>query len=105
MKPKDIITLIGFLLVFGGAILGIYKFNEDRYAQCSALQTVEMRLDLKIEGDVLNSMRDRLWTLEEKCAYSCSPQEKKEIQGLKEEIETQKEKLREIQKQMYKGKG
>lgn len=102
---NNIYKAIGSLVLLIGIAFSVYLYFDNRYAQCSDLQVVEMRLDYKIESDVLNSMRDRLWMLEEKCSLgNCSASEKKEVKDLKEEIDIQKEKVREIQKQMFKGR-
>lgn len=99
---NNIYKAIGSLIL----LIGIAFTVNNHFAKADEVKVVELRLDYKIESDVFNSMRERLWKLEEQCSYgTCSTDEKKEVQQLKEDIDIQKEKLREIQKQMYKGRG
>ena len=97
-------NILKTILLLAAVITSAFGFNA-YFAKANELKTVEMRLDYKIESDVFNSMRERLWMLEEKCNYgTCSDAEKREFKELKDDIEMQKEKVRELQKQMFKGR-
>jgi len=57
------LVAIGTLLALvSGAILWV----DNRYAKCQETKAIERRLDIKIEGDILNQRQDRLWKLEDR---------------------------------------
>ncbi len=104
MRLSDYVIIITLI----GSIFAGYFYIDNRYAVAvstnKSINRVEQRLDYKIESDVLRSMRERLWQLEE--LYGDDMKEvkdqaiKKEIKELREDIELQKVKIKAIQEEM-----
>jgi hypothetical protein len=63
-KIVAVLTLLG--LIYGGL-----SWIDNRYAKCQEMKSIERRLDVKIEGDILNQKQDRLWKLEDR--YGADP--------------------------------
>jgi hypothetical protein len=96
---------IGAVLVIIAMFFGAYQYVDNKYALAKYVQLVEMRLDQKIEADNLENNQQRLWDLERKYGKNPSdPDIDREMKELREIIEMQKEKLRNILKDYYKGK-
>lgn len=89
------ITILTFLI--GGAV----RFNNVEGKVVSTEKTISQlsdRLDQKILSDNYNALRERLWKMEEEYGNIDKikdPLIKKELKDLKDEIELQKEKLKE----------
>jgi hypothetical protein len=62
------LAAIGAILAF---LSGFGLWIDNRYAKCQEMKSIERRLDVKIEGDILNQKQDRLWKLEDR--YGADP--------------------------------
>lgn len=78
---KTAIAVTTVLVLLGGAFAGINAY----FAKAKDLNLVELRLDQKILDDRYNSIRERIWSLEDKYGDMCKnapPREKNEYRKL-----------------------
>src|SRR3990167_9174650 len=91
------ITILSFL---GGGIYAWSKVENKVESTAQAVIKIGQRLDQKIESDNYNILRERLWALEEQYGNDINKIKdtliKKEIKELREDVELQKEIVREI---------
>lgn len=88
---ERIITICSLI----GIVFAVYHYNENRYAYAKDLESLEQRLEYKIQSDQLNSLRQRYWQMEERIDKKPKDEDaKKEAKELKEQIEEIKENIR-----------
>lgn len=98
LRQFGVSGIITALITAGTLATGVF-FIEDRYAKCADVQELSRRLDYKIEGDKLMQMRQRLWQLEDRYAVKpASEPEKTELRELKEDVESQKSKVQQLER-------
>lgn len=103
---KNIIAIIGFLIMFSGVVLGVYKFNECHDARAEALSSFQLKVEYKFESDYLKEMRTRSWQLKDRCSKGlCTPKEKEELEELNQDLDLQLDKVKEMQKQLQQNRG
>jgi hypothetical protein len=90
-KIVAVLTLLG--LVYGGL-----TWVDGRYAKCADQKAIERRLDIKIEGDVLNQKQQRLWQLEDRYGSDPdkvqNPEIKVQMKEMKSGIAIQQDRLK-----------
>jgi hypothetical protein len=95
------IACLAALLTVAGFAWGIISFVDSRYAKCAEVKAVERRLDLKVEGDVLNQKQDRLWKLQDRFGTDPTKIPDQDIRQQYKELETgvqyQREKVRQLE--------
>lgn len=92
------ITKIVAVFTLLGILYGAAAFIDNRYAKAQEQKAVERRLDIKIEGDILNQKQDRLWKLEDRYGSDPdkvqNPEIKLQMKEIKAEIAVQTDRLK-----------
>jgi len=72
---KNVLIILPVLLTLVGAIVGAHSY----LAKASDLELVALRLDVKIQNDRYNAVRERMWNLEGRYGDECkaAPEEVK----------------------------
>ena len=72
---KNVLIVLPVLLTLVGAIIGTHSY----LAKASDLELVALRLDIKIQNDRYNAVRERMWNLEGRYGDDCklAPEEVK----------------------------
>ena len=72
-----------------------------RYAKCADQKAIERRLDIKIEGDILNQRQQRLWQLEDRYGSDPdkvqNPEIKTQMKEIKAGIGMQQDRLKALE--------
>ena len=93
-KIIAILTLLG--LIYGGL-----AWVDGRYAKCADQKAIERRLDIKIEGDILNQRQQRLWQLEDRYGSDPdkvqNPEIKTQMKEIKAGIGMQQDRLKALE--------
>ena len=99
MVGKIIALLTLVALLYGG--LTAITALDARYAKCQEVKSIERRLDVKIEGDILNQKQSRLWQMEDR--YGADPEKvqnpeaKQQMKELRVGISTQENRLKALE--------
>jgi hypothetical protein len=92
--------IVGILTVLG-IIWGVANFIDNRYAKAGEQKAVERRLDLKIEGDILNTKQTRLWALQDRYGMDVSkvpvPAIRQQMKELEATIPMQADKVKALE--------
>lgn len=64
---KNVLIVLPILLTLIGAIVGAHSY----LAKASDLELVALRLDVKIQNDRYNAVRERMWNLEGRYGDGC----------------------------------
>ena len=54
------------LIIAAAAVAGLIAKLDERWAKAAQVKQLEMRLDQKIDGDRMNQIQERMWTLEDR---------------------------------------
>ena len=96
MVGKIIALLTLVALLYGGVTV-----IDSRYAKSQEVKSIERRLDVKIEGDILNQKQSRLWQMEDR--YGADPEKvqnpeaKQQMKELRVGISTQENRLKALE--------
>lgn len=94
---KQLVSIVTII----GMAFGAYFFLDSRYAKCGDVKAIERRLDVKIEGDILNQQQNRLWAMEDR--YGSDPDKiqdqdkRQQMKELKVNIENQRNRVRSLE--------
>lgn len=65
-------------MILIGTAFGVYFYFESRYALAEELEKTKSRLEYKIKTDQAQSIRDRMWKLDDRYQNKPMPSEVKE---------------------------
>jgi hypothetical protein len=92
------IAKIAGVLTVLGILYGVGSFVDNRYAKAQEQKAVERRLDIKIEGDILDQKQGRLWKLEDRYGSDPdkvqNPEIKMQMKEIKAGIAVQQDRLK-----------
>lgn len=84
----SVITLIS--LCFGA-----YFWLDSHYASAQQVKQIEQRLDYKIKSDMVQSIQERIWKIDDRCsAVKCDVTVKEERRKLQSDLENAKGQLK-----------
>jgi len=97
---KEIIGSILSICALISLVFGLHFWMEGRYALAQQVEQIRQRLDYKILSDQYLAIKQRIWTIEDRCGVA--PQDitvQEEMRKLKEEEMLMKTRLQEMEKQ------
>jgi len=97
-KKMKLVAGIISLITLISLVFGTYFFLDNRYASAQALKQVEQRLDYKIKSDQVQSIQQRIWQIDDRCADKCSLTAKEEKRKLQSDLELTKEQMKVLEK-------
>jgi hypothetical protein len=92
------IAVAGGVIAILSTVFGLFFWADNRYASGADLKKLEDRLEYKITGDQQKSVQERIWKLEDRYNKSMPPEVKDEYRKLKENNNTLKLRLNEMEK-------
>lgn len=95
---KLITSIIGLMTLIG-IIFSVYFWMDDRYANAETVKKIEQRLDYKIKSDQAQSIRERIWRIEDKFGSTPSnPIVKEELRKLQFDLNEINGQVKEMEK-------
>lgn len=97
---KNIITIIVSIATLVSLVVGGLIGLDTRYANAIWVNTIEKRLNYKIESDKLTTMQQRAWQIQDRYPdMGKAPQEiKQQYRELENDLNIQKEKVKTLEK-------
>src|SRR5262245_25580080 len=99
---KTATAAITLVVTAGGAGYGVFKWHDTTYERRDNVQLIEMRLEQKILNDRAAAIRNRMWTIEQRCGddlEKCNETVKEEYQRLEVELGDILEEIQQIRAQ------
>lgn len=95
---KTVTSIIAICSMMG-IIFGAYFWMDERYALSEELKQVQQRLDYKIVGDRVNSLQERIWSIEDRAKVKPLDRTAEEqLRYMKQQLQDERDRLKVMEK-------